>query len=328
MWKSSHQSQMVPSHEQRSHEQNQERAYVAASRRTDRSTEARIQSAKMASEVHKRRTGRPFKISEEIVLDEEMYEEEEDANLAGSYGALSGQHWSSSLSARNRMDILAHQEAINRMFAEIFPGIAGISQQPAPFIPRPLLDAGSSTGMLPNSWDGLSPVSEDWIPGDHKLTEMATDTFVDEEELLVPALSPPSSRPGTSSDLPTPPSPTATVLSSQPMVSEDPKLPPQTFSARNPVEAGFMINENITGSLTGTLHDDSNEVVDNAYSYLPDDHLASLTAARMKPQALDPYFGFFHHTVVPECNRDDGTTGDNWGGLIDPSLWPDNYWED
>ena len=36
---------------ERSHEENQERAYVAASRRSDRGIEARIKSARMAAEI-------------------------------------------------------------------------------------------------------------------------------------------------------------------------------------------------------------------------------------------------------------------------------------
>ncbi|EEU45947.1 uncharacterized protein NECHADRAFT_100020 [Fusarium vanettenii 77-13-4] len=63
---------------ERSHSENQERAYIAASRRADRSIEARVQSARNASEIHKKRTGKAFRITEEIVMKEEMYEEEDD----------------------------------------------------------------------------------------------------------------------------------------------------------------------------------------------------------------------------------------------------------
>ncbi|KAK8143186.1 hypothetical protein G3M48_007589 [Beauveria asiatica] len=72
---------------ERSHEENQERAYIAASRRTDRSLEARVQSARMASDIHKRRTGKSFRITEDIVMKEEMYEEEDD-DLPRSYRVL------------------------------------------------------------------------------------------------------------------------------------------------------------------------------------------------------------------------------------------------
>ncbi|KAM0710233.1 hypothetical protein Q7P35_002595 [Cladosporium inversicolor] len=63
---------------ERSHEENQERAYIAASRRSDRSLEARIESARRASEIHKRRTGRSLRVTEQDVINEEMYEEEDD----------------------------------------------------------------------------------------------------------------------------------------------------------------------------------------------------------------------------------------------------------
>ena len=54
------------------------RAYIAASRRSDRSLEARIESARRASEIHKRRTGRSLRVTEQDVINEEMYEEEDD----------------------------------------------------------------------------------------------------------------------------------------------------------------------------------------------------------------------------------------------------------
>jgi hypothetical protein len=61
----------------RTHEENQERAYIAASRRSDRSIEARLESARRASEIHKRRCGRGLRVTEEAVMNEEMYEEED-----------------------------------------------------------------------------------------------------------------------------------------------------------------------------------------------------------------------------------------------------------
>ncbi|CAG8557368.1 276_t:CDS:2 [Ambispora gerdemannii] len=70
--------------EERTHEENQERAFIAASHRGDRSLEARMESARKASEVHKKRTGKALKITEEDVRNEEMYREvepEEDVKL-------------------------------------------------------------------------------------------------------------------------------------------------------------------------------------------------------------------------------------------------------
>lgn len=54
------------------------RAYIAASRRSDRSLEARIESARRASEIHKKRTGRALRVTEQDVVNEEMYSEEDD----------------------------------------------------------------------------------------------------------------------------------------------------------------------------------------------------------------------------------------------------------
>lgn len=66
------------------------RAYIAASRRSDRSLEARVESARHASEIHKRRTGRSLRVTESEVNSERVYEEEIDdrasqfQNLAAS----------------------------------------------------------------------------------------------------------------------------------------------------------------------------------------------------------------------------------------------------
>ncbi|KAL1968918.1 hypothetical protein VTN77DRAFT_1279 [Rasamsonia byssochlamydoides] len=59
----------------RTREENQERAFVAASRRKDRSLDARLESANRASALHKKRTGKALNITKEIVEKEAMYEE-------------------------------------------------------------------------------------------------------------------------------------------------------------------------------------------------------------------------------------------------------------
>ncbi|KAK0611576.1 hypothetical protein B0T14DRAFT_331803 [Immersiella caudata] len=127
-----------PKKNERTHAENQERAYIAASRRADRSIEARVQSARMASEIHKQRTGKGFKISEEIVIKEEMYEEDDDdmpARLRNLGRHLSTGHpvMDSRLSAY--LDHTAamhaqtsHMDEINRQFAEQFPGAEQLAQ--------------------------------------------------------------------------------------------------------------------------------------------------------------------------------------------------------
>lgn len=123
---------------ERSHEENQERAYIAASRRADRSIEARVQSARMASEIHKKRTGKGFKISEEIVMKEEMYEEEDD-DLPRHYRALAAHLQTSSPDMNSRLSAyltgqvamasMARQKEVDKLFAESFPNAARMGQQ-------------------------------------------------------------------------------------------------------------------------------------------------------------------------------------------------------
>ncbi|KFH40663.1 hypothetical protein ACRE_086480 [Hapsidospora chrysogenum ATCC 11550] len=122
---------------ERSHEENQERAYIAASRRQDRSLEARVQSARMASDIHKARTGKSLRITEEIVRKEEMYEEEDD-DLPRSYRLLNKQVETDSPEFNARIEAWlntrgnVHQyikrandewndHHINRAFAQSFP---------------------------------------------------------------------------------------------------------------------------------------------------------------------------------------------------------------
>lgn len=57
-------------------------AYVAASRRHDRGIPARLESARRASELHKRRTGRALKITESAVMNEDMYEEDDGSHFS------------------------------------------------------------------------------------------------------------------------------------------------------------------------------------------------------------------------------------------------------
>ncbi|KAI8631503.1 hypothetical protein F5Y19DRAFT_473176 [Xylariaceae sp. FL1651] len=146
---------------ERSHEENQERAYIAASRRADRSLEARVQSAKMASEIHRRRTGRGLKVSEEIVLKEEMYEEEED-DMPRSYKYLTAHLQTNSpelnhrvnayISTQTAMAAMARYNEVNRLFSESFPRASSYSQQMhnSLYI-SPLMNHGPCSPPLPGS---------------------------------------------------------------------------------------------------------------------------------------------------------------------------------
>lgn len=75
----------VPAKIERSRLENQERAYTAASRRSDRSLEARVESARRASEIHFQRTGRRLRVTQEDVENGDLYEEE-DLDAERLYG--------------------------------------------------------------------------------------------------------------------------------------------------------------------------------------------------------------------------------------------------
>ncbi|CAG5179596.1 uncharacterized protein ALTATR162_LOCUS9365 [Alternaria atra] len=101
---------------ERTHGENQERAYIAASRRSDRSLEARIESARRASEIHKKRTGRALRVTEQDVINEEMYEEEDD-DLPTQYQRLNAHlHTTSVMFYKKLHDYIATQHGVRNMF--------------------------------------------------------------------------------------------------------------------------------------------------------------------------------------------------------------------
>jgi len=145
-------SPKAPKKTERSHEENQERAYIAASRRSDRSIEARLQSARAASEVHKKRTGKGFKITEQIVMREEMYEEEDDdlprhmrhglSSHLITGNPLFNQRAEAYVTNTVAMSQLQHEHEINAQFARHFPGaqrqLQNMQNMRQPMYGRPL----------------------------------------------------------------------------------------------------------------------------------------------------------------------------------------------
>lgn len=75
-----------------------------------------MESARRASEIHKRRTGKALRVTEADVLNEEMYEEEDDLPASVAYGLGSSSfelrlrmqaYWEQQLALRNAMSIAA-----------------------------------------------------------------------------------------------------------------------------------------------------------------------------------------------------------------------------
>ncbi|KAL7938844.1 hypothetical protein V8C35DRAFT_89573 [Trichoderma chlorosporum] len=129
--------QKATSQSERTHDENTERAYIAASRRSDRDIEARIKSALQASKIHKKRTGKALRITREIVLNEAMYEEEDTelerfrewsyrlptGSLQGGHGKEVCELIESSLQRWRGNDI-------NQAFEQYFPNYKQAATQP------------------------------------------------------------------------------------------------------------------------------------------------------------------------------------------------------
>ncbi|KAK4143069.1 uncharacterized protein C8A04DRAFT_29297 [Dichotomopilus funicola] len=110
---------------QRTHEENQERAYIAASRRADRDIEHRIRSALKASECRRKRTGRGLKITRKAVIGDEQYESEDDDR---SLRRLSMPAATSVAYTTSNADRYAE---IDALFAKHFPNFQTSSRWPA-----------------------------------------------------------------------------------------------------------------------------------------------------------------------------------------------------
>lgn len=170
---------------ERSHEENQERAYIAASRRADRSIEARVQSARMASEIHKKRTGKGFKISEEIVMKEEMYEEEDD-DLPRAYRMLASHLQTSSPELNNRLNAyitnqvamasIARQKEVDRLFATQFPGAQRLGQSLAqsPYYQALQQNQASPSPQYANQTGSPSQYSMNYSPANDSVSYSPT----------------------------------------------------------------------------------------------------------------------------------------------------------
>lgn len=132
---------------ERTHEENQERAYIAASRRSDRSLEARIESARRASEIHKKRTGRALRVTEQDVINEEMYEEEDD-DLPTQYQRLNAHlHTSSVMFNKKLHDYIATQHGVRNMFMSQYQNSGPAYQQFGQHFP-----ANGASFPQPNNW--------------------------------------------------------------------------------------------------------------------------------------------------------------------------------
>ncbi|GAB1317592.1 hypothetical protein MFIFM68171_07802 [Madurella fahalii] len=153
-------------HTQRTHDENRERAYIAASRRTDRTLEDRMDSAYKASAMHKRRTGKGFKLSEEIVKNQEMYEEDDDELPRRSFAIPPSMSMLTNLSVKDTAAAkLAEQAEVERIFDQQFPGYSACLRSRR--FSQPLLFPGAQSNWITHQFQPapiLQSASADQCP--------------------------------------------------------------------------------------------------------------------------------------------------------------------
>ncbi|KAF7558305.1 hypothetical protein G7046_g5853 [Stylonectria norvegica] len=333
-----------PRKTERSHEENQERAYIAASRRADRSIEARVQSARMASDIHKKRTGKAFRITEEIVMKEEMYEEEDDGfprsyRLLGPHMQTASPQMNSRVEAylSNRVAMSAFMSAtdddwrgnaVNRAFAEMFPNAQQQAesmsqtwqQPPAPPPPRharmekrlqSVPDLNFNTTYQPTDYDQ----SNNHIGRVHSFSGPSSS-----ESSHNSYMSPPALTPGTQSG--TPHSQASPYFASMPA---DFGTEGSAFTAELPAEAKMLMQGMNVPDELSHLTEWSPDSLYNLYDNGKD--------GKLNAQNTDPAF-FSKHIDVhqqwdPSCELNDqdvltpmnGGEEPSWDSFINANAW-------
>jgi len=322
---------------ERSHEENQERAYIAASRRADRSIEARVQSARMASEIHKKRTGKGFRITEEIVMKEEMYEEEEDEfprsfRLLGSHmqtaspemnfkveAYLSNRVAMSALLARTNDDW--RENEINRLFAQSFPNIGKQAQQisqrmsnpeyPSQTVPRE--PAPSSVSPTFSHVNYQQPPSSTQQPHRRSMSAVGPSDHTSQDGVSPPALTPGSNSAETPRTWSTP-----SITSAMPATYSPNDSP---FTTELPAEAKMLMGGmDMNAAFTQTMY--GQDWVDPGQYY---DGSEIPRGVKMEEHEHDPYPDLFDNNpstmkwdAVPQAAN---LADDTWESFIDDTAW-------
>lgn len=178
-------------------------AYIAASRRSDRSLEARVESARRASEIHKKRTGRSLRVTEQDVVNEEMYEEEDD-DLPVQYRRLTSHLQTGSADFNRRLSayLTSHvamrsalDHAITNSYAQQYPNAPQFAHNqqtfPSPF-PPPLPQTSSPHAQYGQPYP--TPGTSGYRPG-HQVRR-ASHSVAPSRSSFSPNMPTPSSAPG------------------------------------------------------------------------------------------------------------------------------------
>ncbi|KAH9215069.1 hypothetical protein DL95DRAFT_142454 [Leptodontidium sp. 2 PMI_412] len=245
---------MKPVKTERTHEENQERAYIAASRRSDRSLEARVESARRASEIHKRRTGRSLRVTEKDVMDEEMYEEEDDG-LPRQYRQLAAHLQTGNPDFNSRLEAyltanVAMRSALERSISNSYAQqgqqyqtqYAGIYPSPmlAHQYQQPMMQQTMQQSMQPpqpqQNQYRQAPYPSPRLSHDQRSASFASPSVKQESSPVVAQGSPPSlldrrmSMPITSSASISPFTPATPMSTTQATPKQKPSFPQGSFS--------------------------------------------------------------------------------------------------
>ncbi|KAK8874982.1 hypothetical protein PGQ11_005496 [Apiospora arundinis] len=278
---------------ERSHEENQERAYIAASRRADRSLEARVQSARMASEIHRRRTGRGLKVTEEIVIKEEMYEEEED-DLPRQYKYLTAHLQTNSPAMNHRvnayittqaaMATMARYNEVNKLFSESFPSANAYQQQlNQSMYMSPLMNNGGAQFSPTSPTQAPTPASHADQYGSmaRRISTASTQASAPNAVSSPPALSPVSGPTDTSESRSTP-----FQTPAQAFPPLDPQLQQSSssiFTSELPNEVKMMANVDMSDPMASHFFGGANPSAFQLFGQHPSDDLKldTLNAAQL-----------------------------------------------
>lgn len=297
------------------------RAYIAASRRSDRSLEARVESARRASEIHKRRTGRSLRVTEQDVINEEMYEEEDD-DLPMQYRRLTAHLQTGSVDFNRRLAAYltnqvamrsAMDQIINNSYAQQYPNAPQFAHNNSRSSFSPPL-SGARPTQPPMITQRSAPYPSPHQTGfSHHDRSYSTPMPHHQSTSGAPASanpslsSPPERRMSTPAD-------TASPALSRPLKTEDIKPDPdhqrQTQSARAAMPQSYPPFWQDMGPFTTSLPPESQQMLGPAFDLR--DPMASMLMAGSEQYTSSPYYpwGNMHNT-----NKFEATTP-SFGGMF------------
>ena len=275
-------------------------AYIAASRRSDRSLEARVESARRASEIHKRRTGRSLRVTEQDVINEEMYEEEDD-DLPMQYRRLTAHLQTGSVDFNRRLAAYltnqvamrsAMDQMINNSYAQQYPNAPHFAHNNGQSAFSPPL-SGANVTQSPMNAHRPAPYPSPYQTGfNHSHSRpYSTATPNDSSHTSAPHTSSPPSASPHERRMSTPGGLTSPAMS-RPLKTEDIKPDPdyqrQTQSARPVISNPYPPLWQDMGPFTTSLPPESQQMLGPALD--PQNPMTSMLMAGSENYTSSPYY--------------------------------------